>query len=67
MVREVEEKEIDVKVLPFSHCFTLNGRFYILTSKGLFSWEPRVEPEADKKSFVSQIVINQVEMLQFPM
>ena len=66
VVREAEEREVDVKMMPFSHCFALNGRSFVVTGKGLFGWEPRVEPGPDQKAFTNQILINQVELMQSP-
>ena len=34
-----------------------------ITSKGVFNWNASIQ---ESKAFDSQIVINQVEMLQFP-
>jgi hypothetical protein len=62
-VREVEEKELLIKVPQFAHAFFHLDKFHIITAKGLLSWLPSPE---DTKGFESQIVINQVEMLQFP-
>lgn len=48
-VREVEEEEISVKVLPFIHSFVHGGRINILTTKGLFSWSPVLDAKAENK------------------
>lgn len=58
----MEERELQVKVPAFVHAFCHSGRFQLITPKGLMSWSPAEE----QKGFESQIVINQVEMLQFP-
>ena len=60
-MREVEERELGVKVPAFVHAFSHAGKFHLITPKGLMSW-----PTEEQKPFESQIVINQVEMLQFP-
>lgn len=62
-MKEVEEREVTVKVPAFAHGFSHASKFYIVTAKGLLGWTPSLE---DQKGFESQIVINQVEMLQFP-
>ena len=65
MVKEVEEKEINIKILPFIHGFSHNNRLNFITAKGLFYWHPNSDEKAENK-LESQIVINQVEMMQYP-
>lgn len=59
----MEEKELPLKIPAFVHAFCYAGRFHLITPKGLMSWSASLQ---DQKGFDSQIVINQVEMLQFP-
>jgi len=55
---------LNVKLIPFIYAFKHNGKVNFITSKGLFNWEPSKEVKEGKAE--SQIVINQVEMLQYP-
>lgn len=47
-VKEVEEREVPVKVPAFAHGFSHGGKFYIVTAKGLTGWTPSLE---DQKGF----------------
>ena len=40
MVREVEEREVALKVLPFIQAFSHKGRINFITQKGLMYWQP---------------------------
>ena len=59
MVKEVEEKEINIKILPFINAFSHNNRLNFITAKGLFFWHPSADEKVEHK-MESQIVINQV-------
>ena len=52
-----------IKVPAFVHAFSHCGKHHLITPKGLMSWSASLE---EQRGFESQIVINQVEMLQFP-
>lgn len=56
-------REVKVRMNGFSHVFGLAGGFYFVTGKGILAWDGM---EGDNAAVKPQIVINQVEMMQFP-
>ena len=64
-MKEIDEREINLKILPFINAFAYGGKINFITAKGLFNWKCCKDEKVENK-LENQIVINQVEMMQYP-
>ena len=49
MVKEIDEREINLKMVPFVNAFCYGGKINFITGKGLFNWKCCKDEKVENK------------------